>query len=88
MEHGLDTSTSTRSAPKSSIHLPNKRQSKTGFICLEKSLLYCANAQFLESFLKRVPELHEPYIPTRKEPQLTSVNCPFCVFLYKRKKKT
>jgi len=31
----------------------------------EKSLLYCANAQFLESFLKRVPELHEPYIPTR-----------------------
>lgn len=31
----------------------------------EKSLLYCANAQFLDAFLKRVPELSEPYIPTR-----------------------
>jgi len=31
----------------------------------EKSLLYCANAQFLDAFLKRVPELSEPYVPTR-----------------------
>jgi abhydrolase domain-containing protein 2 len=31
----------------------------------EKSMLYCANKSFLEEFLKRVPELNEPYIPTR-----------------------
>ena len=28
-------------------------------------MLYCANKQFLEEFMKRVPELNEPYIPTR-----------------------
>jgi len=31
----------------------------------EKSLFYCANQKFLEEFLKRAPELAEPYIPTR-----------------------
>eukprot|EP00088_Acartia_fossae_P046042 TRINITY_DN4965_c1_g1_i13.p1 TRINITY_DN4965_c1_g1~~TRINITY_DN4965_c1_g1_i13.p1 ORF type:complete len:526 (-),score=152.58 TRINITY_DN4965_c1_g1_i13:280-1857(-) len=31
----------------------------------EKSMLYCANKQFLDEFLKRVPELNDPYIPTR-----------------------
>lgn len=31
----------------------------------EKSLLYSANVEVLEAFLKRVPELSEPYIPTR-----------------------
>jgi len=31
----------------------------------EKSMLYCANKQFLDQFVKRVPELNEPYIPTR-----------------------
>ena len=30
----------------------------------EKSLFYCSNQKFLE-FLKRAPELTEPYIPTR-----------------------
>ena len=31
----------------------------------EKSIFYCANQKFLEEFLKRAPELAEPYIPTR-----------------------
>ena len=31
----------------------------------EKSLFYCSNQQYLEEFLKRAPELAEPYIPTR-----------------------
>merc|ERR1719431_2019652 len=31
----------------------------------EKSQFYCANQKFLEEFLKRAPELTEPYIPTR-----------------------
>ena len=31
----------------------------------EKSLFYCSNQKFLEEFLKRAPELTEPYIPTR-----------------------
>merc|ERR1712121_365517 len=31
----------------------------------EKSLFYCANQKFLEEFLKRAPEMAEPYIPTR-----------------------
>ncbi len=34
-------------------------------MCAEKSMLYCANKQFLEEFMKRVPEINEPYIPTR-----------------------
>ena len=31
----------------------------------EKSQFYCSNQKFLEEFLKRAPELAEPYIPTR-----------------------
>jgi len=31
----------------------------------EKSIFYCSNQKFLEEFLKRAPELAEPYIPTR-----------------------
>lgn len=31
----------------------------------QKSLFYCANQKFLEEFLKRAPEMAEPYIPTR-----------------------
>jgi hypothetical protein len=31
----------------------------------EKSLFYCSNAKFLEDILKKVPELSEPYVPTR-----------------------
>ena len=31
----------------------------------EKSLFYCSNQKFLEEFLKKAPELAEPYIPTR-----------------------
>ena len=31
----------------------------------EKSMFYCSNQKFLEEFLKKAPELAEPYIPTR-----------------------
>merc|ERR1711976_576371 len=31
----------------------------------EKSIFYCSNQKFLDEFLKRAPELTEPYIPTR-----------------------
>jgi len=31
----------------------------------EKSIFYCSNQKFLNEFLKRAPELAEPYIPTR-----------------------
>ena len=31
----------------------------------EKSIFYCSNKKFLNEFLKRAPELAEPYIPTR-----------------------
>lgn len=31
----------------------------------QKSIFYCSNQKFLEQFLKRAPELAEPYIPTR-----------------------
>merc|ERR1711915_586398 len=31
----------------------------------EKSMFYCSNQKFLDEFLKRAPELTEPYIPTR-----------------------
>ena len=31
----------------------------------EKSLFYCANSKFLEEMLKKVPDLSEPYVPTR-----------------------
>ena len=31
----------------------------------EKSMFYCSNQKFLEEFLKKAPELTEPYIPTR-----------------------
>lgn len=31
----------------------------------EKSQFYCANAKFLEEILKKVPDLSEPYVPTR-----------------------
>jgi hypothetical protein len=31
----------------------------------EKSLFYCCNSNFLDDILKKVPELSEPYIPTR-----------------------
>ena len=31
----------------------------------EKSIFYCSNQKFLSEFLKRAPELAEPYIPTR-----------------------
>ena len=31
----------------------------------EKSMFYCSNQKFLDEFLKKAPELAEPYIPTR-----------------------
>ena len=31
----------------------------------EKSIFYCSNQNFLDEFLKRAPELAEPYVPTR-----------------------
>jgi abhydrolase domain-containing protein 2 len=35
------------------------------FFFSEKSQFYCANSKFLEEILKKVPDLSEPYIPTR-----------------------
>ena len=31
----------------------------------EKSLFYCSSQQFLDEFLKKAPELTQPYVPTR-----------------------
>eukprot|EP00092_Neocalanus_flemingeri_P057755 GFUD01068719.1.p1 GENE.GFUD01068719.1~~GFUD01068719.1.p1 ORF type:complete len:487 (+),score=104.25 GFUD01068719.1:100-1560(+) len=31
----------------------------------EKSIFYCSNQNFLDEFLKRAPELTQPYVPTR-----------------------
>ena len=31
----------------------------------EKNMFYCSNQKFLDEFLKKAPELAEPYIPTR-----------------------